>query len=324
LKLFNSSLVIAFLASGCVSTQNDSSLNQYKTDLIIDSSEVERSPAFLMRYRSLLSTDEKSKAWELANKNYKLIKENKLTNISSESETSFKRTHELSIVGHIFSPLRKSNYVSGLITYEDSYWINDIHKFKKFSSNLYTNSIIPSFALIQENYGFNMRCVQGCEASTKNKIFEFTKNNSNDELSNYNYVPEKFYASVCMLKQKDVHKLNAPLLDPQYNKNAKFNNYKDGLNIHFFFPEESLNVELPPEQLTIKTRYNRNCLSPKSAIDAFNFKFGRDVYRSLSQSFPEFYATLNFDNQYALYQGHIWKLENKDVATDFYGLKTKN
>lgn len=276
-----------------------------------------------MRFRNVMNAEQKSIAWEISTEEYKLIQEGKPLNQEHNKGHRTSREHELSTIGLIFSPLRTANYISGFVTYEDSNWLANVNELSNFSSSIIQERVIPAFESIHDDYGFTFKCIFGCDEKYISKVYEFT-NMRGEKIQNDNYIPHKFYASVCSFIQRPVHRLNASLFDPLLQKQAKYNNPNDGFNIHLMFSSEIKDDVDVKEQLEKLTKFNPNCFGPKGSIDAFNFTFGRDLYRSISKSIPEYYATLNFDTDFALYNGEIWQLKEKDDAKLFHGIKTLN
>ena len=294
-----------------------------QTTMQIDQNTIEFGPGFLMRYRGLMDAEEKSKAWEIAKDLHKALKEGKTPDREHNLKYEAKRDHELTIIGNIFSPLRSLNYVSGIVTYEDSEWANNLSSLVSFYEGILKDRIDPTFKKIDLQLGYTHKCIRGCGENEINKLYEF---NSSKEIvkPEGEFVPKRFYASVCMLNQSPVHKLNAFLYDDSNKRKAKYTNPRDGFNIHLMVAPETSVLEGSEDSLEVITGINKYCHGPKDGRDLFAYKFGRDVYRLISKSIPEYYSTLNFNDDFALYSGEIWRLNELGDANKFHGIKTLN
>jgi hypothetical protein len=308
------------IAAGCQSTTDgESRLAAKKTSPKIDPETIIYSPGFIMRYKDILDHEEKRVAWELARNDALAIKQDKHTDYEQRGD-SIKKQQEMSLIGKLYAPLRTADYVSGIIKFEGDDLYDDPLKLKRFTQSLYQSRIIPAFDKIEQEFSMKYQCVFNCEGNENARIYEFTHIETHTT-SKYNDLPNKVYASVCVTKQKKVHELSSPLYDK--NKKALYTNHKDGLNIVFNVQTEQ-NLAFDNNALERITLFNPACVKPANSIDATDFVMGRDLYRSISKSIPEYYATLSFSNQLALYNGNIWMLKDIDDAKLFHGIKTIN
>lgn len=308
------------IATGCQSTnEGSSSLAAKKTSPQIVPETITYSPGFVMRYKDVMDHEQKRVAWELAKNDAVAIKQG-IHNDYQQRGDSIKTQQKMSLIGKLYAPMRTPDYVSGIIKFEGDDLYENPLKLKRFTQILYQNRIIPAFDKIEQDLSMNYQCVFNCEGNGYARIYEFTHPQA-ETSSKYNDLPNKIYASVCVTKQKKVPALSAALYDE--SKKALYTDHKDGLNIVFNLPTEQ-NFTFNSDDLEIITRFNRACVKPANTIEAADFLLGRDLYRSISKSIPEYYATLNFSNQLALFNGDIWMLKNIDDAKLFHGVKTIN
>jgi len=310
------------MLNGCQSTNTSTTTKNdlYTVPQVLPEA-IEYHPSFLFRYKDILNAEQKRLLWDIVDQDYKEIQSG-LVNTTFDERGKNIQQQEYSFIGSMYSSLRTANYVSGIIKFEGDEIYASASKFKLLTSSIYDNKVIPAFKKIAHDFDYSYQCVYGCDDKA-NKIYQFTSVkgvNTNDPL-----MPKKLYASVCLSKQKNIHNLNAKFYDPNGKVKALFTNPYDGFNIIFSFLDNADNVDFTNvEAISKATRYNRRCMMPKGATDAFNLTIGREFYRSVSASIPEYFATLNSSNEFALYQGNIWKLNNKDNAKLFHGNKTIN
>jgi len=311
-------LVMLFTLSACQSTNQSKVEAVTSIELLPDI--IEYSPSFLFRYKDILNIEQKRILWDVVNQDFQALKDKK-THAFEERGASIKEHQEFSFMGSIYSSLRTPDYISGIITFEGDELYESPKKFKLFTASIYDKRITPAFNTLARDFNVNYHCVYGCENNKANKIYEFSGLN----MTGKEDLPNKVYASVCISKQKSINRLNSKFYDVSKDRKALYTNAYDGFNVMFYVLEDETNVDFSiADNLSTSTKYNRHCKKPDNSIDAFNFTFGRDFYRSISKSIPEYFATLNFDNEYALYEGDIWKLSNKDDAKLFHGIKTIN
>ena len=277
------------------------------------------SPAFIMRYKDVMDPEQKRAAWELAKNDALAIKQGKHNDYQRRGD-SIKTQQKMSLIGKLYAPFRTPDYVSGIIKFEGDDLYQDPLKLKRFTQSLYQKRIIPAFDKIEQDFSMKYQCVFNCEDISYARIYQFTPTKT-DTTSKYNDLPNKIYASVCVTKQNKIHKLSTELYDN--NKKALYTAHKDGLNIVFNI-QTNQNLVFDSNDLTRITQFNRTCVKPANSIDATDFLIGRDLYRSISKSIPEYYATLNFNNKLALFNGDIWMIQNIDDAKLFHGIKTIN
>ncbi|MGB1199351.1 MAG: hypothetical protein ACPG46_09900 [Thalassotalea sp.] len=324
MKIFNS-LLFFFLLVGCQTTEHKQiNEDSFYTSAELLPNDIEYSPSFIFRYKDILNAEQKRVLWQVVKKDFDMLNKQELPLDYKERGKEIKNNQEFSFIGSVFSSSRTSNYVSGIIKYKDDNLFNNPKKFKLFVASVYDKKVIPAFNTISENFQFNFKCVYGCDDNSANKIYEFTSLNAEIPAKSQ-YLPNKLYASVCISNQNKIHRLNSNFYDENRIKKALFTNSNDGFNVVFNFLEKGTQADFSNSQnLVSNTKYNRHCLEHEGSINAFNYSRGRDFYRSISKSIPEYFATLNFENEYALYNGDIWKLSNLDDAKLFHGIKTIN
>ncbi len=309
-------LILSCVACQSTNTEN-SNITKYKTHPSVNSDEMIYSPQFLMRYKDLLNAEQRRIAWDLASNDMKSLKDG--NEISYHDRfSSIKDEQKFSLMGKSLSSLRTLSHVSGIIKFEgdelpplDSL-IGDYRKL------IYQNRVLPAFDNILDEFSMKYRCIYNCDEENYSRIYEFYPY---EHESVYDFVPEKIFASVCIGPQKKIPKLSEELYD--LNKKAIYTNSKYGMNI-VFSVYNRIGEEFNFNALEGVSSSNKYCVKPKGSIEAFSFLIGRDLYRSISKSIPEYYSSLNFDNEFVLYDGYIWKLEGVNNARLFKGLKTVN